>query len=135
MAAHKVHWAALTSHDKWVFLRLHPDLDGNPPEPYVSFSTAELQRDNTRPFRALFAMMLATTCDLSVESHPDNNVLPPVKEEKEHKPPDDPPEDKSESSHGETKAIESPGLVVIFHCRQLIYRVELITICITDELG
>ena len=66
MASHKALWGAITSHEKWIFVRLHPG-----DEPYISFSSIELQSDSTRPFRALLAIMLAAELDLDVESHSD----------------------------------------------------------------
>ncbi|KAL5501321.1 hypothetical protein ACEPAH_8581 [Sanghuangporus vaninii] len=64
MASHKARWGAITSHEKWVFLRLHPG-----EQPYITFSSVELQENNTRPFCALLAMILAAKLNLEVESH------------------------------------------------------------------
>ena len=113
MVAHKVHWAAVTSHDKWIFFRLHPDLNGDPPKPYISFSTVEAQENNTRPFRALLAMMLATTENLNVASHPDNRALTPIPERKdEDEQHHDPGEDKPGSYRGSGKSTRSGGYEV-----------------------
>ncbi|KAL5482920.1 hypothetical protein ACEPAI_9515 [Sanghuangporus weigelae] len=63
MASHKARWGAVTSHEKWVFIRLHPG-----EQPYMTFSSVELQENNTRPFRALLAMILAAELDLEDEN-------------------------------------------------------------------
>ncbi|KAL5512706.1 hypothetical protein ACEPAG_2972 [Sanghuangporus baumii] len=61
MASHKARWGAVTSHEKWVFIRLHPG-----EQPYITFSSVEPQENNTRPFRALLAMTLAVELDLEI---------------------------------------------------------------------
>ncbi|KAL5481084.1 hypothetical protein ACEPAI_10025 [Sanghuangporus weigelae] len=104
MASHKAHWGAITSHEKWLFLRLHPGDD-----PFITFSVVEKQEDNTRPFRTLLAMILAAELNLEVESHADMGVaLATIPEEDENDPttklPDvDPSEDKSGTFKGDGK--------------------------------
>ena len=86
MASHKARWGAITSHEQWVFIRLHPGSD-----PYITFSSVELQENNTRPFRALLAMVLAAELDLEVDSHV-NMQIPLetiVEEEEQHIEEDD----------------------------------------------
>ncbi|KAJ4473890.1 hypothetical protein J3R30DRAFT_3684842 [Lentinula aciculospora] len=84
MSSHKVNWLALTSHHKWIFFRLHPSSDKEP-EPYISYSSVEMMENNTRPFRALLAMMLATVGEIKVvDSNVDKTVPLPVIEEEEH---------------------------------------------------
>ena len=78
MSSHKIRWLALSSHAKWVFFRLHP----GPQQPYITYSDVEVQENNTKPFRALLAMMLATEREFNVPSYPDKAVpLPSIKEE------------------------------------------------------
>ncbi|KAL5522766.1 hypothetical protein ACEPAG_8784 [Sanghuangporus baumii] len=111
MASHKARWGAITSHEKWLFIRLHPCDD-----PFITFSVVEKQKDNTRPFRALLAMLLTAELDLEVESHADmESPLAAIPEEDENNPskklPDaDPREDKSGTFKGTGKIIreESP---------------------------
>ena len=80
MASHKARWGAITSHEQWVFIRLHPGSD-----PYITFSSVELQENNTRPFRALLAMVLAAELDLEVDSHVNMQIpLETIVEEEEH---------------------------------------------------
>ena len=49
----KVHWAAVTSHQKWIFLRRAENPIG------LTYSTVELQENSTRPFLSFLAMSLA----------------------------------------------------------------------------
>ncbi|OCB90009.1 kinase-like protein [Sanghuangporus baumii] len=104
MASHKARWGAITSHEKWLFIRLHPGED-----PFITFSAVEKQEDNTRPFRALLAMLLAAELNLEVESHADlESLLATIPEEDENDPtkelPDvDPREDKSDTFKGSGK--------------------------------
>lgn len=105
MASHKARWGTITSSKKWVFLRLHPGA-----EPYITFSSVEMQANNTRPFRALLAMMLAAELDLEVDSHADlEDLLSPIPEKPaEDSPSPDPGEDKSESYKGSRGTREEP---------------------------
>ncbi|KAL5512466.1 hypothetical protein ACEPAG_3119 [Sanghuangporus baumii] len=64
MGSHHARWLALSSHEKWVFLRFHPRDDG----PFISYSAIERQDNSTRPFRALLAMLLDAEGELTVES-------------------------------------------------------------------
>ena len=73
MAAHQTEWSALTCHDKWVFLRLHKGTATQ--KPYLTYSTVERQAENTRPFRALLGMILATVRRIDVGSHPNMEML------------------------------------------------------------
>ncbi|KAL5483003.1 GSE1_5 [Sanghuangporus weigelae] len=69
MGSHHARWLALSSHEKWVFLRFHPRDDG----PFISYSAIERQDNSTRPFRALLAMLLDAEGELTAES----KVKPP----------------------------------------------------------
>lgn len=73
MASHKSNWLALTCHDSWVFFRLHNRTPGPGASnvPYITYSEVEKQSDNTRPFCALLAMMLAAQDKFEVESKAD----------------------------------------------------------------
>ncbi|KAL5498957.1 hypothetical protein ACEPAH_1475 [Sanghuangporus vaninii] len=104
MASHKALWGAITSHEKWLFIRLHPGDD-----PFITFSVVEKQTDNTRPFRALLAMIFEAELSLEVESHADmGEALATIEEDEEDEPtkklPDvDPREDKSGTFKGSGK--------------------------------
>ena len=82
MSSHKVNWLALTSHHKWIFFRLHPIQEGVR-EPYISYSSVERMEDNTRPLRALLAMLLAAMGEIKdADSNVDTMVpLPMIKVE------------------------------------------------------
>ena len=64
-----VHWSAVTSHHKWIFLRRVENPVG------LRYSTVELQENNTRPFLALLAMFLAAQGAITV-SPPEENDNP-----------------------------------------------------------
>ena len=67
MGAHQTEWGVLTSHDKWLFFRLHKAT--NQQQAYVTFSSVEEQSNNTRPFRALLGMLLAAEYKIHVPTH------------------------------------------------------------------
>lgn len=99
MAAHHSQWAALTCHDKWLFVRLHRGTVSH--QAYITFSTVEGQTSNTRPFRALLGMMLAAKEDIDVESHADlGTQLTVIVEEEEEDPGIPSPRSPTGSSHG-----------------------------------
>ena len=80
MGSLRVDWLALTSHHKWVFLRFHDDQK----ESYLTYSSIVPQENDTRPFRALLGMMLASEFDIEVEnSVVRTGELPPAEEEQE----------------------------------------------------
>ena len=58
----KVNWAVLTSHHQWIFFRLV----NTPQGPIFTYSKVESQSDNTRPFLALFAILLAAHGSITV---------------------------------------------------------------------
>ena len=61
-------WAVMTSHHKWSFLRRLRD------PPVLLYSQIEVQEDNTRPFRALIAMILASTGQITIPPPPDGLI-------------------------------------------------------------
>lgn len=61
-------WAVITSHHKWSFLRRLHD------PPMLLYSQIELQEDNTRPFRALVAMILAAKGLITIPPPPDDLI-------------------------------------------------------------
>ena len=80
MGAQRVNRLILTSHHKWVFLRLHND----PEVPYLTYSSVIPQKNDTRPFRALLGMMLASEFDIEVESSAiRTGEVPSIEEEQE----------------------------------------------------
>ena len=80
MGSQRVNWLALTSHNKWVFFRLHNSSE----EPYLTYSSVIPQQDDTRPFRALLGMMLASEFNIEVgNSVIRTGELPPIEEEQE----------------------------------------------------
>ena len=82
MGPQRVNWLALTSHHKWVFLRFHDDQK----EPYLTYSTIIPQENDTRPFRALLGMMLASEFKINVKSSViRTGELFPLKEEEQIK--------------------------------------------------
>ncbi|EJD08067.1 uncharacterized protein FOMMEDRAFT_150739 [Fomitiporia mediterranea MF3/22] len=131
MMIYRVEWLALSCFTKWVFFRLH--LRGEGELPYVTYSTIEKQEDNTRPFRALFGMMLATAMNVDVPSNAvmDGQLRPaPVQgtegQSDGSEPPEqcdpsfkgrgqvtraEPPENRSRSNGGNSLAL-SPGFLV-----------------------
>ena len=100
MGSQRVNWLALTSHHKWVFFRLHNDQK----EPYLTYSSVIPQQDDTRPFRALLGMMLASEFDIEVE----NSViltgeLPPAEKEQEEQEEEASPNHDDEGMSGSRK--------------------------------
>ena len=69
-------WAIVTSHHKWVFLRKLDD------RPVMLYSGVELQEENTRPFRALIAMILAAGGLITIPPPPEHSLLPPANSKK-----------------------------------------------------
>ena len=61
-------WAVITSHHKWSFLRRLHD------PPMLLYSQIELQEDNTRPFRALVAVILAAKGLITIPPPPDDLI-------------------------------------------------------------
>jgi len=59
-------WAVITSHHKWTVLRRLHD------PPILLYSQIELQKDNTRIFRALVAMTLAVGNQITIPLPPNN---------------------------------------------------------------
>ncbi|KAK0465880.1 kinase-like domain-containing protein [Desarmillaria tabescens] len=108
MASHKANWLALTCHHKWIFLRLHNRPANGTQGPYITYSSVEEQPNNTKPFRALLAMMLAAEEGLEIESKADLSVplLSIEEEDKEdsNKPQVDPDENTSGAYHRWGKA-------------------------------
>ena len=94
MSSHKINWLALTSHHKWIFFRLHPIQEGVR-EPYISYSSVEKMEDNTRPLRALLAMLLAAMGEIKdVDSNVDTMVPLPMTEEEDRPSSESSQEDK-----------------------------------------
>ena len=67
MGSHQTEWGVLTCHDKWVFVRLHRGTDLQ--RAYITFSSVEEQSNNTKPFRALLGLLLASNYGIDVPSH------------------------------------------------------------------
>ena len=67
MGSHRTEWGVLTCHDKWVFVRLHRGTDLQ--RAYITFSSVEEQSNNTKPFRALLGLLLASNYEIDVPSH------------------------------------------------------------------
>lgn len=88
MATHRSDWLALTSHHKWVFFQFRPGVQ----EPYITYSSVIPQENDTRPFRALLGMMLASEFGLLIDSRVNERVqLESIGEERRAK--DEPPPD------------------------------------------
>ena len=73
MCSANIHWAAITSYHKWMFLR-------RTDEPATfTYSTVELQNDNPRPFMALLATSLAAEGRITI---PPPNVVASLADDK-----------------------------------------------------
>ena len=101
MGSLRVNWLALTSHHKWVFFRLHNDSE----EPYLTYSSVIPQQDDTRPFRALLGMMLASEFNIEVGSSIiRTGELPPIEEEQEEQEKEASPNNVDQGKSGSRKS-------------------------------
>ena len=106
MVSHGAKWLALTSHHKWVFLRLHSDSE----EPYLTYSSVIPQQDDTRPFRALLGIMLAVEFDIDVQSEVTRGeplqpiVIEDEEEDEDSSPSEDDKQDKCGSCRGSARS-------------------------------
>ena len=72
MASYRTRWAALSSHNSWIFFRLYKGTEGN--NAFLTFSSVvslhpiegEGNSSRTKPLRAFLGMLVATARDIAV---------------------------------------------------------------------